>query len=84
MYMKIFKHIALIATTAALVLAGCTKDNDPNTANRGKEKPKVEVELADHIDTEFNLRITPSSNSKYVGYVFTQERTMPLHPPTTS
>lgn len=69
MYMKIFKHIALIATTAALVLAGCTKDNDPNTANRGKEKPKVEVELADHIDTEFNLRITPSSNSKYVGYV---------------
>ncbi len=67
--MKIFNHIALIVATAALVLVGCAKDNNPNTDNRGKEKPKVEVELKDYIDTEFNLKISPSSNSKYVGYV---------------
>lgn len=67
--MKIYKHIALIVAAATLVLAGCTKDNNPNTDNRGKEKPKVELELADNIDTEFNLKITPSSNTKYFGYV---------------
>lgn len=69
MNMKILNHIALIATAAAMMLAGCAKDNTPNTANKGKEKPKVEVELSDNTDTEFNLKITPSSNTKYFGYV---------------
>lgn len=69
MNMKILNHIALIAATAAMMLSGCAKDNTPNTANKGKEKPKVEVELSDNTDTEFNLKITPSSNVKYFGYV---------------
>ena len=69
MNMKIFNHIALIAAAAAFVLSGCAKDNNPNTDNRGKEKPVVEVELTDHIETEFNLKFTPSSNTKYFGYI---------------
>lgn len=69
MNMKILNHIALIAATAAMMLVGCAEDNTPNTANKGKEKPTVEVELTDNTDTEFNLKVTSSSNTKYFGYV---------------
>lgn len=69
MNMKIFKHIALVVAAAAFVLSGCTVDNNPSTDNRGKEKPVVEMELSDNTETEFNLKITPSSNTKYFGYI---------------
>ena len=69
MNMKTRYILAALTLGSALLAASCEKDQNPNTANRGKEKPTVAVEVTDDSDVEFTLKLTPSSDALSYAYV---------------
>lgn len=61
-------YLITLLAGAALAFSSCESDNEPSKANKGKERPVVNVEIADSTQTEFILRFKASGDTKYVGY----------------
>lgn len=74
--MKVRNIIASLLL-GSVVFASCgEKISTPNTANKGKEKPTVGIELKDNSDVEFTLTLTLSDDILSYGYViFTADTT---------
>lgn len=67
--MKIRNIIASLVL-GSLVFASCDEGiSTPNTANKGKAKPTLGVELKDNTDVDFNLTFTPSADVANFAYV---------------
>lgn len=67
--MKVRNIIASLLL-GSVVFASCgEKISTPNTANKGKEKPTVGIELKDNSDVDFTLTLTLSDDILSYGYV---------------
>lgn len=65
--MKSIKYLMAALCISAVFAVGCSDDNNPNTANKGKAKPAVSAELGDTTVNDFYVTIKPSAEAKYYG-----------------
>ena len=63
------KYIFSALAVSALLFTSCEDEQTPNTANKGKEKPTVAVEVTDDSQVAFTLKFTPSSDVATYSYV---------------
>lgn len=63
------RYIFTVLAVSSLVFASCEDEQAPNTANKGKEKPTVQMEVVDDSDVEFTLKLTPSDDAATYSYV---------------
>lgn len=62
------KYIFTVLALSSLLFASCEDEQAPNTANKGKTKPTVEVEVTDDSEVAFTLKLTPSSDVMTYSY----------------
>jgi len=67
-----FRYILTSLVLGSLVFASCEDEVAPggtaSSANKGKEKPTVAVEVKDYSDVEFTLTLTPSEDVANYAY----------------
>lgn len=64
------RYLIAALTLGAALLSSCTEDKqEPNTKNKGKDKPAAVIEFKDNTDVEFTVTLNLSGDAVTYGYV---------------